>query len=196
MRWKLVCQRRRLWTRKEVKKMDVSVGRFREALNVLKPAVARNSTIKSIEYVLLKNGQAVATNLETMVVIDMPEADLTTLVPFKDVAEWLKFIPGGELLHIQSEKGRLSLSWAEGKSTFPVENHENFPDVPEFLPVVEESLNTDILIPALASVQPYAATEDSRPILKGVTLILGNPVEVAAGDGYRMADKVLALSFP
>ena len=52
------------------------------------------------------------------------------------------------------------------------------------------------LIPTMASVVGYAATEESRPVLSGVTLILGEPVEVAAGDGFRMAHKVPPLKFP
>ena len=176
--------------------MDIQVARFREMLELLKPAVARKSKIKSLESILLKDGQAIATNLETMVVIGVPEADLTSLVPFKEVAKVLQFTPGRELLHVESKPGKLSLSWADGKATFPVEDSGTFPDVPEFTPETEESLNTDILIPALVSVLPYAATDADRAVLNGVTLILGDPIEVAAGDGFRMADQVLPLSFP
>ena len=176
--------------------MDIQVGRFRETLALLKPAVARKSTIKSLGSILLKDGQAVATNLETMVITAMPEADLTTLVPFKDMLKVIEFVPAQVLLHIESEPGKLSLSWPDGSATFPVEDPGTFPDVPKFVPAVEDSLNTDILIPALVAVLPYAATEEERAVLHGVTLILGDPVEVAAGDGFRMADQVLPLSFP
>ena len=33
-------------------------------------------------------------------------------------------------------------------------------------------------------------------MLSGVTLVLGTPIEVAAGDGFRMSHQVLGLSFP
>ncbi|MBA7575692.1 hypothetical protein ES708_17528 [subsurface metagenome] len=176
--------------------MDIQVSRFREMLELLKPAVARKSSIKSLESVLLKDGKAIATNLETMVVIEVPEVDLTSLVPFKDVAKMLQYTPARELLQVKSKSGKLSLSWPSGSATFPVEDAGTFPDVPEFVPETEESLDIDTLIPALVSVLPYAATGDDRPVLSGITLILGDPIEVAAGDGYRMADKVLPLSFP
>ncbi len=181
---------------KEVIKMDIQIARFREALELLKPAVARKSAIKSLESILLKDGQAIATDLETMVITVVPEADLTSLVPLKAVAKVLQFIPGKESLHIESTDGKIALSWSGGGATFPVEDPGTFPDVPEFVSDTEASLDTDILIPALASVQPYAATDTDRPVLQGVTLILGEPIEVAAGDGFRMADKVLPLSFP
>ncbi len=176
--------------------MDIQVSRFREMLELLKPAVARKSSIKSLESVLLKDGKAIATNLETMVVIEVPEVDLTSLVPFKDVAKMLQYTPARELLHIEGKPRKLSLSWPSGSATFPVEDAGTFPDVPEFVPETEESLDIDTLIPALVSVLPYAATGDDRPVLSGITLILGDPIEVAAGDGFRMADKVLPLSFP
>lgn len=176
--------------------MEIQVSKFRETLELLKPAVARKSTIKSIEHILLKDGKAIATDLESFVVTAVPEVDLTTLVPFNDVAKVLKFTPGRELLTIKSTSSKLSLSWANGSATFPTEDPGNFPDIPEFVPETEGSINIDILIPALARVLPYAATDSQRAVLAGVTLILGDPVRVAAGDGYRMADQVLPLSFP
>jgi DNA polymerase III sliding clamp (beta) subunit (PCNA family) len=176
--------------------MEIQVSRFRETLELLKPAVARKSTIKSIEHILLKDGKAAATDLETFVITAVPEADLTTLVPFNDVVKVLKFTPGRELLTIKSKSGKLLLSWADGSATFPTEDPGDFPDIPEFVPETEGSINSDILVPALVRVLPYAATDSDRAVLAGVTLILGDPVEVAAGDGYRMADQVLPLSFP
>jgi len=176
--------------------MEIQIARFREVLELLKPAVARKPTIKSLAYIMLKDGQAIATDLETIIATAVPEADLTTLVPFKDVTKVLQYVHGGELLHIEAKPGKLSLSWSDGKAAFPVEEPEDFPDFPEFVPDVEGPLDVDSLIPALAAVLPYAANDASRPVLNGVTLILGDPVEVAAGDGFRMADKVLPLAFP
>lgn len=176
--------------------MEIQVGKFREMLELAKPAVARKSTIKSLQYILLKEGQAVATDLETMIILEVREADITTLIPYKDVIKMLQFTPGRERLRIDAKDNKISLSWEDGSATFSTEDPETFPPVPEFTPEVEGILDTDTLIPALSSVLPYVASETSRPVLSGVTLILGDPVEVAAGDGFRMADKVLPLSYP
>lgn len=175
--------------------MDIQVARFREVLELLKPAVARKPTIESLGYIMLKDGQAVATNLETMVILPVREADITTLVPFKEVTKFLQFTPAREMLHVEAKSGEILLSWADGSASFPALGTDTFPNVPEFVPKAEETLNSDVLIPALVSVLPYAATETDRPILAGVTLILGDPIEVAAGDGFRMAHQVLPLSF-
>lgn len=176
--------------------MDIQVSKFRDTLALLKPAVARKPKIKSLEYVLLKDGQAVATNLETMVVTKMPEADINSLIPYKDIAKVLQYTPGRQMLNISVNRGKIKLAWLDGSATFPIEDPETFPDVPDFVPVAEESINADELIPALVSVLPYAATDESRAVLTGVTLILDEPIHVAAGDGARMADRVLPLAFP
>jgi DNA polymerase III sliding clamp (beta) subunit (PCNA family) len=43
---------------------------------------------------------------------------------------------------------------------------------------------------------PYTADDDTRPVLSGITVVLGSPIEIAAGDGFRMCHKALGLSFP
>jgi DNA polymerase III sliding clamp (beta) subunit (PCNA family) len=43
---------------------------------------------------------------------------------------------------------------------------------------------------------PYRATDETPPVLSGITLVLGSPLEVAAGDGFRMSHQVLGLFFP
>jgi DNA polymerase III sliding clamp (beta) subunit (PCNA family) len=42
----------------------------------------------------------------------------------------------------------------------------------------------------------YVGADATRPVLSGITLVLGAPIEVAAGDGFRMSHQVLGLSFP
>ena len=54
----------------------------------------------------------------------------------------------------------------------------------------------DVLIAAMLAALPYTADDNARPVLSGVTLVLGTPIEVAAGDGFRMSHQALGLSFP
>ncbi len=176
--------------------MDIQVARFREVLGLLKPVVPRKTSLPVLTYVLLKDGQAMATDLETMVIIPVPEADVTCLLPYNDVVKMLQYTQGGESLHIEAKADKVSMTWSEGSSSFGTKDAEDFPPVPEFVPVAEASLDSDTLIPAMLSVLPYVASEQDRPVLNGVTLIMGNPIEVAAGDGFRMAYQVLPLSFP
>ena len=176
--------------------MEIRVTRFREVLEWLKPVVLRKPTLPVLKSILLRDGQAVATNLETMVIIPMPEADVPCLLPYADVAKMLRYVQGGEYIKVEVDGNKARLTWSEGSASFSSPDITEFPDVPEFIPEVEESLDSDTLIAALLSVLPYTATGNSRPVLGGVTLVLGETIEVAAGDGFRMAYHVLPLSFP
>lgn len=176
--------------------MEIRISRFRETMDLLSPAIARKPTLKSLGYVLLKEGQAVATDLETMVIAPMPEADITTLIPVKDIGKVFQYVPGTEKVTVKSTKKKLAMSWSDGSASFPVEDPETFPAVPEFNPVAEETLNSDIFIPGLEALKSYAATETTRPVLAGVTLLLGDPIRAAAGDGYQMADEEFDMKFP
>jgi DNA polymerase III sliding clamp (beta) subunit (PCNA family) len=119
------------------------------------------------------------------------------LVPYFSLADMLKYVPGDETLTIEATgKKEVSVSWSAGKSKFPTDSVLDFPTLAEMTTRAEGSINGDVFIPSLAAALPYVATDDKRPVLSGVTVILGNPVEVAAGDGFRMSHQILGLSFP
>jgi DNA polymerase III sliding clamp (beta) subunit (PCNA family) len=178
--------------------MDIKVANLREVLGLLKPVVPRKSSVEVLTNVLISNGQATATNLETAVIIAVPEAEADDgfLLPYTNVIEMLQFIQGGETLHIEKEVGSIVMSWSEGKTSFLAGNIEDYPSLDEFKSTAEATLDSDALIPAMVAVLPYASREESRPILQGVTLAMGKPFHVAASDGFRMAYQVLPLSFP
>jgi len=176
--------------------MDIQVARFRKVLGLLKPVIPRKTALPALTHVLLKDGKAVGTDMETMVIIQVPEADIDCLFPYADVVKMLQYVQGLENLHIEPRDGKVTMSWSDGKSTFSTKDVEEFPNVPEFVPKVEADIDIDTLIPAMYEAMGFASTEDSRPVLHAVSLILGDEVAVAAGDGYRMAHKTLPLSFP
>ncbi|MBA7642931.1 hypothetical protein ES703_50640 [subsurface metagenome] len=176
--------------------MDIQVARFREVLGLLKPVILRKTTLPVLTNVLLKGGQAVATDLETMVIVQVPEADIDCLLPYADVVKVLQYVQGLEYLHFETKKGKVAMSWSDGSATFDTGDVKDYPEVPEFVPVAEAPIDVDILIPAMHEVLGFAAIEDTRPVLHGVTLIMGEPIAVAAGDGHRMAYKTLSQTFP
>jgi len=176
--------------------MDIQVARFREVLGLLKPVIPRNPTLKVLTHVLIKDGKAVGTDMDTMVIVQVPEADIECLFPYTDVVKMLQYVQGLEYLHIEPRNGKVTMSWSDGSSTFSAGDPLDFPSLPEFVPTVEADIDIDTLIPAMYEALAFAATETSRPVLQGVTLVMGDEVAVAAGDGYRMAHKVLPLSFP
>ena len=176
--------------------MEIQVNKLREMLELLKPAVPKKSAIPITAYIRLGEGKATATDLDTMVIADLPEAEEPMLLPFVSLTEMLKYVPGNETLKIEAQNKKVSLTWDGGTASYPTESVQDFPILPEMPTRAEGSIDGDTLIPALLAALPYRAIEESRPVLNGITLVLGSPLEVAAGDGYRMSHQALGLSFP
>lgn len=130
-----------------------------------------------------------------MVIYDLPEAAEPMLLPYASLADTLKYIPGNTL-RIEAQNRKLSLAWDGGTATYPTEDFQDFPVLPEMETRAEGLIDGDALIAAMQAALPYTATDTQRPVLSGVTLVLGNPLEVAAGDGFTMSHQVLGLSFP
>ena len=176
--------------------MEIQVAKFRDALKLLKPVVPRKSALKSLnDRVMLHNGQVVATDLETIVAVGLP-TDISCIIPYSDLVKVLEYIPGSYTLRIEQNDSVFMMTWLDGGMNLPTESVEDFPPFPEFVASAEALLDIDTLIPAMLEVLTYASTETSRPTLSGVTLIVGEHIEVAAGDGFRMAHRILPLSFP
>ena len=80
--------------------MEIQVSKLRELMELLKPAVPKKSALPITAYISVGNGKAVATDLETMVIADLPEAQEPMLLPFASLAEMIKYVPGNEALTI------------------------------------------------------------------------------------------------
>ncbi|MBA7516786.1 hypothetical protein ES705_08834 [subsurface metagenome] len=176
--------------------MDIQVNKLRELMELLKPAVPKKSALPITAYIRLGEGKAIATDLETMVIADLPEAEEPMLLPFASLAEMLKYIPGNETIKIEAQNKKVSLVWSGGTANYPTEAIQDFPLLPEMPTKAEGMIDGDTLIAAMLAALPYVATDETRPVLSGITLVLGSPIEVAAGDGFRMSHQVLGLSFP
>ena len=176
--------------------MEIKVTKLKEVMDMMKPVVPKKPTVKSIACLSLGNGKAVATDLETVVIANLPEAKEPMLLPYSTIAEMLKYVPGNETLKIELKGKMIYLSWGGGNASYPTEDFMDFPILPEMAARADGLLDGDILIAALLAALPYTATDTARPVLNGVTLVLGTPIEVAAGDGFRMSHQVLGLSFP
>ena len=176
--------------------MEIQVSKLNELMALMKPAINKKSTLPITNYIRLGEGKAVATDLETMVIADLPEATEPMLLPFGSVAEALKYVPGNESLTIEAVDKKVSLTWSGGNASYPTEAVQDFPVLPELQVRAEGMVDGDALIPAMLEALSYVATEEDRPVLNGVTLVMGNPLEIAGADGFRMSHQVLGLSFP
>jgi DNA polymerase III sliding clamp (beta) subunit (PCNA family) len=179
-----------------VKKLEIKVNKLKEVMELVKPVVPKKPTVKSIACLCMGSGRAVATDLETMVIANLPEATEPMLLPYSSIAEMLKYVPGSDMLKVELKGKIVFLSWSNGSASYPTEDFADFPVLPELNARAESLIDGDILIPTIMAALPYTAEDDTRPVLSGITVVLGNPIEVAAGDGFRMCHKALGLSFP
>ena len=176
--------------------MEIKVNKLKEVMELVRPVVPKKPTIKCIACLCLGSGKAIATDLETMVIANLPEALEPMLLPYSSIAEMLKYAPGGDILKVELKGKKVFLSWNGGSASYPTDDYADFPILPELTARAEGLIDGDILISTMLAALPYTAEDDSRPTLTGVTVVLGNPIEVAAGDGFRMCHKALGLSFP
>lgn len=176
--------------------MEIKVNKLQEVMELVKPVVPKKPMVKSIACLCMGSGKAIATDLETMIIANLPEAADPMLLPYSSIAEMLKYVPGSDMLKVELKGKIVFLSWSNGSASYPTEDFADFPILPELTARAEALIDGDILIPTMVAALPYTAEDDTRPVLSGITVVLGSPVEVAAGDGFRMCHKALGLSFP
>ena len=176
--------------------MQIQVQRLREALDLLRPAVPRKHPMPVLENVLIKDGLAMATDLDLAVVVQLPEAEGQCVLPFRTVADVLKLIPWNDTLTLEQRGKDVDLRWGGGKASYQVPEPDAFPPPLAVEAKVEQPVDGDILVPALLTVSEYCATATDRPVLNGVVLFPGGPVDVWGADGFQLAHLVLPISFP
>ncbi|HUV51632.1 MAG TPA: hypothetical protein VMW64_00980 [Dehalococcoidia bacterium] len=146
--------------------------------------------------VLLQDGMAIATDLEIGVTVALDEVVGQYLLPYREVSKLLRYVPGNEEVEIAMMGHSLSLSWEGGSANYQADDPAEYPVLPQINPVIKCAVSADILTPALVSMLDYCSDEQERPVLTGVSLFLGTQLELAAGDGNRMAYKTLPISIP
>lgn len=176
--------------------MQVRVDRLREALKLLEPSVPKKPTLDVLKNILLKDGEAVATDMEVMIILSLPEIEGECLIPHRSALELLKYVPGNEMLSIEQAGKRIELSWDGGKASFDCPKPKDYPGISEVKVGVEGEVDGDSLVSALMSVVGYCSTESSKPVLNGVALSLGEKLIAAGADGFQLGYKELPLSFP
>jgi DNA polymerase-3 subunit beta len=175
-------------------KMEMRVDRLREALNLLKPVAPKKTALPVLHNMLLTDGRAEATDLETAVALDMPKVEGQCVIPHT-VGELLKRIPGDETLTLEQKGMSLNLTWSAGKASYDVHDPSDYPPFPKFEAKAQPSVDGDSFVGTLFSLVNYCATEEARPVLAGVTICLNETLEVAAADGFRLAYQTLPITF-
>ena len=197
--------------------MDIQVLKLRNAIGLLEGLTSpkgravtkvtgkgrgrKSTTVKGpawpiLSNVLLQDGQAIATDLELGVMVDLPEVVGQYLLPFKQVSKLLAYVPGNDVVKIEMLGKHVSLTWSDGSASFEAGDPKDYPVIPQVNPVIKHEISADLLVPSLVAMLDYCAESSERPVLSGVSLFLGDQLEIAAGDGFRMAYKTLPASLP
>jgi len=161
-----------------------------------KSTPAKATAFPILHNILLQDGQAIATDLNLGVIVDLPEVVGSYLLPFKQVSKLLAYVPGSDQVIIEMLGKNVSLKWPEGSATLEADDPKDYPMIPQIKPVIKQEISADMLVPNLVTMLDYCAESDERPILSGVSLLLGDQLEIAAGDGFRMAYRTLPVAFP
>lgn len=178
--------------------MEIQVGRLRNILDLLAPAVAgRKATLPVTKSVLFQGGRARATNLEVAVSVAVPEfRDAAFLLEHKPVSETFKYILGTQTLQVDHTDGMVRFLTPGHSVAFPSKlNAEEFPPLPS-VDMTEFPVDGDAFLAALSKVQIYCATDEARPVLTGVAIELGDRVMVVASDGFRLVWEPTQLRLP
>lgn len=175
--------------------MLIPCHKLKHALDLIEPAVSRKTTLPITQNFLMQRGQVMATNLDIAISASLPEVKGAAIcLPYAMVNRFLQHIPDTTVLDITVDRGRQTTIKADRMTTtIHGAVPKDFPPFPDTGTHKEESVDGDRLINALMGVVPATAREDSRPVLTGVCLTFGDPIEVAAADGYRIVWNHVAI---
>ena len=177
----------------------IQVARLRHAFALLEPAIPRKATLDTLKCVRLGDGQAVASDLDTTVVVELPEireVEGACLLPYKVVRDLLRFTPGSASMTLVPRDGKVHMYTQGTQASFAAKDPGEYPPPPKIGEAAMGSLvDGDDLVGTLSALVQYTATEESRPVLTAVCLTLLEPMEAAAADGFRLAVRTLRSGF-
>lgn len=164
---------------------------LKAALTTVLPAVATKSQPILETVKLSAEGGTLtltATNLETTIIARcVAKVDVLgeRCVPAKLLAELVGQLPNDRVTIEEMGSGALRLCCAHYDATLESRDASDFPTTPALHTTADVPL---AFVRDVASlVAPIAATDDSRPALRGVMLRLSTVAEADAADGFRLA---------
>ena len=148
---------------------------------VAEKVVPRKSTIEVLRNIAFKDGYVLATDLELVARMPVPETR-SFLIPFGILKTVLKSKPASIDFDL-SEPNRIRINYDNKSVSFPRGEVADFPNLPdmEFQPIGEWSKEAVML---LHSQLPYASTDELRPALNGVYLNQNGSFSSCATDGH------------
>ena len=181
-------------------KVTVSPAILSATLHAVSRAISTRSTLPVLNNVLLETTphglRLTATNLEITVRKQMPaevEREGRTTVPARLWTDFVATLPESQMtMELDSSNQTLHLRCASYDTHIKCIDAEEFPPGPLAEDGEQLEFASGDLLRAIGQVQIAAASDDSRPILTGImVLIEQDQVTMAATDGHRLAVRSL-----
>jgi DNA polymerase-3 subunit beta len=174
-----------------------------KGLGIVGRAVATRSTLPITSNVLISTEDGrlklAATNLEialsSWIGAQVEEQGAIT-VPARLLTDFVNSLPSEKIEMTLAPRSRqLKLSCARNQATIAGVDADDFPPIPSVEDGGTVALDPAELHSAITQVIIAAATDDSRPVLTGVDLVMeGSELTLAAADGFRLSVRKLQLS--
>jgi DNA polymerase-3 subunit beta len=172
-------------------------------LGIVGRAVATKTTLPITNNVLLATDEGrlklVATNLEMAIscwigVKIEDEGSIT--VPARLLTEFVSSLPSDTIsIHLSPQTRTLGLKCARFEARISGIDAKEFPPIPSVDEGVATTVEVEALRKAINHVAFAAATEESRPVLTGVSAKFeGKTLTLAAADGFRLAVYTLPIT--
>jgi DNA polymerase-3 subunit beta len=173
-----------------------------KGLSIVGRAVATRTTLPITNNVLLATEEGrlklAATNLEIALscwVGAQIEQDGAITVPARLLTDFVNSLPSEKIEMTLAPRSRqLKLVCARNQATIAGVDADDFPPIPSVEDGGSLQLDPQELHTAITQVVIAAATDDSRPVLTGVDLVMeGDQLTLAAADGFRLSVRHLTL---
>ena len=176
-----------------------------KGLGIVGRAVATRSTLPVTANVLLATDggrlKLAATNLEIALscwVGAQVEEEGAITVPARLLTDFVNSLPNEKIEMTLAPRSRqLKLVCARNQATIGGIDADDFPPIPAVEDGGSLELDPQALHTAISQVVFAAATDDSRPVLTGVDIVMeGDQLTFAAADGFRLSVRHLQLAKP
>lgn len=176
-----------------------------KGLGIVGRAVATRSTLPITSNVLLSTDDGrlklAATNLEIALscwIGAQIEEEGAITVPARLLGDFVNSLPPEKIEMTLAPRSRqLKLVCARNQASIAGIDADDFPPIPSVEDGGRVELDPQELRTAIAQVIIAAASDDSRPVLTGIDVVLdGDQMTLAAADGFRLSVRHLALAKP
>ncbi len=172
-------------------------------LNQVGRAAAARTTLPITSHVLLATDQGrlklVATNLEMAIscwIGAKVEEEGTITVPARLLNEFVASLPNDKIeMNLTARTKTLGLKCARFEARISGTDAKDFPPIPKVEDGVTTTVDVEALRQGIGQVVFAAASDESRPVLTGVSAEFnGDLLTLAAADGFRLAVHKLPLA--